>query len=90
MRMSEIYRMFSNDWKDVLDYSNEMLLELYNSESYGGRCSSKNGFYHGKKWLSVNVTMWKEDIKQGLLFKQELYNDSKFPEWWLDSILKGM
>ena len=88
MRMSEVYRMFSNDWKDVLDYSDEMLLELYNTESYGGRCSPKNGFYHGKKWLSVNVSMWKEDIEKGLFRISELYEDDKFPHWWLDSVFK--
>jgi hypothetical protein len=32
--------------------------------------------------------MWKEDIESGLLFKKELYEDEKFPHWWLDSIFK--
>jgi hypothetical protein len=32
--------------------------------------------------------MWKEDIEKGILFKKELYEDPKFPHWWLDSIFK--
>jgi len=65
-----------------------MLIELFNGESYGTPVSPKNGFAHGKKMLSLNVTMWKEDISKGLLFKHELYADQKFPHWWLDSIFK--
>jgi hypothetical protein len=66
------------------------LIELYNYESYGGQlCKKTNGFMHGKKWLNLNVTMWKEDIEAGLLFKFELYQDSKFPHWWLDNVLSG-
>lgn len=87
--MSEIYRIFANDWKDCSDFSDECLLELYNYESYGGeRPKKNNGFYIGKKFLAVNIEMWKEDIAKGLLFKKELYEDPKFPHWWLDSIFK--
>lgn len=78
--------MFANDWKHCLDFSDDMLLELYNHESYGQPVSQTNGFMHGKKWLNLNVTMWKEDMAKGLLFKQELYADPKFPHWWLDNI----
>lgn len=88
--MSEIYKVFSNDWKHVLDYSDEMLLELYNYESYGGTVSSKNGYSVGKKYLNLCVTGWKEQIRDGMLFKQELYDDPKLPHWWLDSVLKGV
>ena len=84
--MSELYRMFANDWKHVLDFSDDALLELYNNESYGGPISQTNGFMHGKKWLNLNVTMWKEDITRGNLFVNELYEDPKFPHWWLDRI----
>ena len=87
--MSELYRVFANDWKDCLDFSDVALLELYNYESYGGvRPASNNGFYHGKKWLNVNVAMWKEDISRGMLCRRELYEDPKLPHWWLDSVLK--
>jgi hypothetical protein len=88
--MAEIYRTFADDWKHILDFSNDMLLELYNYESYGGCVSPLNGFAVGKKYLNLHVTGWKEEIAQGLLFKHELYEDPKFPHWWLDSVLKGV
>ena len=91
LRMAELYKTFANDWQDCLDFSDEMLVELYNYESYGGsRCHPKNGFAHGKKWLNLSVSMWKEDIEAGNLFKYELYEDVRFPHWWLDGVLVGM
>lgn len=86
--MSEVYRRFGRDWAHTHDFSDEMLVELYNSESYGGPVSPLNGFALGKKWLNVCVAMWKEDLEKGYLFKEELYKD--FPHWWLDSVLKDM
>ncbi len=80
--------MFANDWEHVLDFSDDALVELYNHESHGLPISQKNGFMHGKKWLNLNVTMWKEDIGRGNLFVWELYEDPKFPHWWLDRIFK--
>jgi hypothetical protein len=88
--MAELYKHFSNGWKDCVTYTDEDLIELYNTESYGGRCKSTNGYYVGKKWLNVTVTMWKEDLRQGYLFRSELYNDPNYPHWWLDSILKDI
>lgn len=85
--MSELYKHFSHDWRDCLDYSDEALREMYNSETHGDPVSPTNGFYHGKKWLSVTVKMWKEDLKKGTLFRQELYCDPNYPHWWLDSVL---
>lgn len=87
--MAEIYKMFANDWKDCVEFTDIMMIELYNQESYGGSISNKNGFALGKKWLSVNIAMWKDDIKSGHLFRCELYEDPKFPNWWLDSIFKN-
>jgi hypothetical protein len=84
--MAEVYRIFSRSWDHVLDYSDEMLIELYNSESYGTSVSSKNGFSVGKTYLNVHEKMWKEDIKLGLLREKELYEDGLFPHWWLDNI----
>lgn len=79
--------MFSRDFEDCLDFSDEALLEMYESESYGTvTCSPDNGFYHGKKWMDVTVAMWIEDLKIGTLTKRELYDDD-FPDWWLDKVL---
>lgn len=86
--MSEVYVIFANDWKSSSDFSDEMLIELYNSESYGTSVSQKNGYALGKKWLNLNIEMWKEDIKLGLFRVSELYSDSKFPRWWLDNVFK--
>lgn len=85
--MSELYRRFSKDWQHILDYSDQSLLELFLSESYGTEIHNElNGFYVGKKWLNVTTSMWLQDIEQGLLFKQELYQDPNLPHWFLDKI----
>lgn len=87
--MCDVYRIFVRDWEECLDFSEEMMLELYLQESYGGEISEKNGYYHGKKWLNVQVTVWKEDIDSGYLMRRELYDDETFPHWWLDRIFGG-
>ena len=87
--MCEVYKYFSRSWEHCLDYSEESMLELFISESYGDvKCKENNGFYHGKRWLNVTVKMWLEDIPKGVLFKKELYNDPDLPDWWLDKIFK--
>lgn len=87
--MCEVYEVFASDYRNIGDFSDEAKIELFNVESYGGKVSPLNGYGLGKKWLSVTVKMWKEDIAQGLLFKCELYADPKFPHWWLDSVLSN-
>lgn len=87
--MTEVYRHFSKPWEHMLDYSEESLLELYLSESYGGKTSPLNGFGVGKKWLNVTVGMWLEDRSDGHLVVSELYEDDRYPRWWLDSIFKN-
>lgn len=91
--MSELYRIFAADWQHVLDFSDEALVELYNYESYGGSTPAQNnGFAHGKKWLNLHVSEWKEMIAEGLLFKCELYEDPKYANyhWWLDRVLANV
>lgn len=57
-------------------------------ESKGQPITNKNnGFYWGKKHMDVTINMWKEDLKKGLLFKKELYEDEVIPDWFLDKIL---
>lgn len=87
-----MYRHFGRDWTD-LDWSDSALIDAYNSESYGTPTPnemivSRNGYYIGKQWMGVSVSMWKEDIRKGYLRRQELYEDPSFPHWWLDSVLK--
>lgn len=86
--MCEVYKHFSKDWQHCLDYSEDMMLELYYSESYGDDVSETNGYFVGKRWLNVNVATWLEDIRKGYLFKYELYEDPDLPDWWLDKIFK--
>lgn len=86
--MCEVCKIFAQDWKHCLDFSDESLVEMFNHESHGLPISPTNGFFQGKKWLNVQVTMWKEDIEKGLFRVSELYDDPKFPHWWLDSVFK--
>ena len=73
-----------------LDFSEEAEVSLFNHESYGTSLSPNNGFAVGKRYLNLNVTMWREDIRRGWLFKHELYEDPELPHWWLDSVLGGV
>lgn len=87
--MSELYRHFAREMGE-LDFSDEALVNLYNTESYGGVLTPKNGFAVGKQYLNLQVTMWREDIRRGWISKQELYKDENYPEWWLDSVLANL
>ena len=49
----------------------------------------RNGFQLGKQWMDVNVAMWKEDLRDGTLFRHELYEDPNYPHWWLDQVLRN-
>lgn len=88
-RMSELYFHFASGF-DRLDFSDESLLSLYNHESYGTELNQNNGFAVGKKYLNVQVSMWREDLIRGWICKSELYEDGKYPEWWLDSVLDNL
>jgi hypothetical protein len=82
--MIPIFRVFSRDWDTCLDYSDDMLYEMYDHESRGvGRISPLNGFYQGKKFMNVTVAQWHEDMFS-TIFPWDLYEDEKFPHWWLD------
>lgn len=88
--MAELYRYFATSMSSKLDFSEEAELNLYNHESYGLPLSQNNGFAVGKQYLNLQVTMWREDLRRGWLFKHELYEDPNLPHWWLDSVLKGL
>jgi hypothetical protein len=84
--MIDVYGIFTRDIEEHLDFSDDMLLEMYQAESVGGDCHHRNGFYHGKKFMDVSVKMWREDMSKGTLFLCELYDDPLLPNWWLDKI----
>lgn len=62
---------------------------MYQFETHGIKILSKNnGFVLGNKWMGVNITMWKEDLALGYIFKSDLYSDPIYPHWWLDKVLQ--
>lgn len=86
-KMIPIYELFGSPYND-LDWSDASLLELYEYESTGkGSVNPKNGFAHGKKIMDITVANWKEDMFV-TLFPNELYEDDRIPNWWLDKVLK--
>ena len=86
--MAELYKQFAESWTG-LDYSDQSLLDMYNAESYGTPLDERlNGFYVGKQWMGVTVSMWKEDHANGHLSYSELYRDERLPDWWLDRVLR--
>jgi hypothetical protein len=96
LKMAEIYKIFADGWNNI-DFSDKAKQEMFDFESSGRGdieidcfSTTNNGFAVGKKWLNVQVAMWIEDIQNGIIGKVELYNDKKFPHWWLDKVLKGI
>lgn len=88
--MAEIYREFGHDVSPNSDFSDTAIIELYNHESYGTILGADNGFAIGKRYLNLQVTSWKEALLEGSISKSELYEDEKYPTWWLDSVLKNL
>jgi hypothetical protein len=86
MVTAKVYIHFATayDCSDA-DFSDEAALKMYKAESLGGphkfpyheKTDGKfNGYALGKHFMDLQMTMWKEDIKSGILFKHELLNDS--------------
>lgn len=87
-RIAELYRQFGSEWEG-LDWSDQALIDMFNSESYGTPVDERrNGYFIGKQWLGVTVSMWKEDLNKGYLTRAELYDDPRLPHWWLDRVLR--
>jgi hypothetical protein len=86
LRMAAIYKIFAMG-AEKLDFSDAAREEMFVAETYGKFVSESNGFANGKKWMDVNLSMWKQDIRDGLLRKKELYEDPMFPDWWLNRVL---
>lgn len=71
-------------------FDDEMIVEMFNSDSFGTPVSSNNGFALGKKWMDVTIAMWIEDIERGLLQKIEIYEDYKYPRDWTEGVLRNV
>ena len=81
--MIPIYEHFAREWCDELDFSDDMLYQLYDNESQGiGKVHPKNGYAHGKKMMSITIEMWKEDMWI-TIFPWELFEDENLPNWWI-------
>lgn len=102
LKMCELYRIFAADWD--CDFSEKAKEDMFVFESTGkGNIDSgifsygnkPNGFAVGKKWLNVTVSMWREAISRGGIYKDFLLseprNDSKYfnHRKWLNSVLNG-
>lgn len=84
--MAELYKQFGSEWNG-LDWSDQALIDMFNSESFGTPVDErKNGYYIGKQWLGVTTNGWKDDLEKGYLFLYELYEDPRLPDWYLDQI----
>lgn len=46
---------------------------------------AQNGYAVGKKWMNVQIEMWKTDIRSGILFRYEL--EEHYPKWFLDKFI---
>ena len=84
--MAEIYKRFAEDCPQA-DFSEEAAIAMYKHENGVSLPETKtiNGFALGKKWMSITVAMWKDDIAKGLLLVNELLDDG-YPEWFLKNI----
>lgn len=70
-----------------LDSSNDALYEAYQYETKGIQIDNpRNAYLIGKRYLNLNIQMWREDIKKGYLLKEELYR-GVFSKKYLDKVL---
>lgn len=92
-RMRAVYLYFAEGRFDLSDAAAEQMY-LYESTGqgdlglglFGGNI---NGYAVAKHWLNATVAMWLEDLRLGLLRKQELYDMIPADlHWWLDNVLK--
>lgn len=94
-KMQPIYRHFGGD-EENLDYSEEAAHEMYRFETYGegnlkmGLFTGDryNGYAVGKHWMDATIKMWLQDIKDGILHIEELYQWYPDWHWWLDRVVK--
>lgn len=96
LRIQPIYKYFASDLDNV-DFSDQAAIDAYLWESRGignfkfGLFSNHiaNGYVVGKHWMDVTIQMWRQDLKDGLLSRIELYREPDFKNyhWWLDKVL---
>lgn len=97
--MSEVYMYFAGDY-DYLNFDEKSAEDCYKFESQGiGKLNitkdvdgKYNGYFVGKFLMDINISMWKEDIENGYLFKIELLEDNSLSKikWFIEKILKDI
>lgn len=76
---------------DGFDWSDEAFLEFDDYESRGAPLRERsfgephNGYDWAKRMMDVTITMWKEDVRAGLLLPDELLADG-YSEKFLRSV----
>jgi hypothetical protein len=76
---------------DGFDWSDGAFLEFDDYESRGIPLRKRsfgepnNGYDWAKRMMDVTITMWKEDVRDGLLLPQELLDDG-YSEKFLKSV----
>jgi len=96
--MIPLYKRFAGG--NNYDFSDKALEEMYKYETFGeGNINNSifntinlNGYFIGKKWLNLTVTMWLNDFqKPGWVhFLKDIYSDKSLPRWWLKKIFKNL
>lgn len=64
---------------------------MYRAETFGGvqPDPAHNRYAAGKRNMDATVSMWREDIGDGMLLKYELHEDQTFDgvRWWMGRVL---
>ena len=90
-RMKPIYRYFAGE-SDTLDFSDTAAWEMFRFETTGvgnlkiGLFNTEklNGYAIGKHWMDVTLALWLQDLREGVLYIEELYNEYPDWHWWLN------
>lgn len=86
------YLWMARGWTG-LDSSNDALWRAFQFETQGQSLppgdSLRNAYLVGKRYLNLQVQSWREDIRSGLLLREELYEEpSPWSKKFLDEVLK--
>lgn len=88
LKQCESYKYFSKDWESCCSYTEEDQRICFLQESQGyvypytkrNEDGKYNGYLVGKHWMDVNLSMWREDMKDGMLYQFELIEDPEIPD----------
>lgn len=97
LKMVPLYKMFAQNLPGVT-FTQQDLEEAYRVETHGSKAKNgpsgyhTNGYIWGKQYLNLQVTSWKEDIRDCYVHMWEIYEDPKFIPFtgWLDNIFRDV